>query len=1656
MKRKLTKQWKAWFTLLMAFCAFGMANAQINVAGDTNFPAGAVSYTSCEPTNWNRSNGYDGQDANTFLDGGEKGSTPAGVVTYTLNVTNPGRYNIIVRAGTCWGDQMTVKAFINDTEVGITPAFTGNGGNWFTCASDRTAIPADLCVGSHILKLEVTGAASVTRITLTRTGDAATCGPQAPSIKANNPSGVSATAATLNATLAAKGTENVTAKGIRWGTNNPGTPNSTSWGNGIAEITDTDLPLGAFSADITGLTNGQTYYYYAYATNSVGTSYSDVVSFVAEDCVPAEFSICLWADIDKTQGTNGFMQGGASQETNRAVPDNVCGKNGWGSLNNNPVMAYKVPEGVCAGTYTVSLLSASANDQNNPTAKLGTTAIIASMEATFTISQKTGWDSWHYTTENNPEITIDGTGDNLYFAPSQMNSARLVFTPVVPPASPVISVTQIGEQKLSVSWNEVSGAKSYDVYISNNEGLTFDAPINVTEPAYITISLEIGEKYCFKVVAKNDAGSSGDSNVACATITDPTTIDEDADLFCDDVVRTDNLVEYWTIKSRNESSFLQDDENNDAGETNGRLRNGAANANNISARWILESQGGDQYRYKNLATGRYITMNNDCWDGANNTNHNTPSLTYNVSDDQRNFYRVANGDYFQIQSRRWEGGAGGHWWNVNNYGNCGNNNNNIWASQTGTRGNAFDFEITHYPYTVYPDIVVNSISFTSPSTIALGDEVSGTLQIQNIAPNGVVANGTAIKIRLAFNGQFFYVSYDGGLYVSTIVNVPFSFTPNKATESASLVATANSNYTIEELDCSNNSRTSTTTIEIIDCSEIEITLSVVGDLEKITSVVVPPVSSEATYQWKESSNESMEPFRLISFASELPLTNLRPGTDLYYQLIVTDGVCMSESEPLKVHKDISIVPNKHDYAVNYVSANTEENTISVQVQNLGNVEILGSQYTIAFEIVETQTKVLTDLSVRTGLPNLPVGDNSIHELTADFNFEANASYIIKATIVPRAAFLLAIGGAEANTINNTFTTTVCNKQYDGEETINYYINDSYVNNIDSLCVLHFKTFEGAMNHLKSIEGFVNKNGDLTKNIIFNVYYPYKETDKYFENSEKTFEIICHFWTPKNENDTIIWTGKIDSDWDKADNWYNYNSINPLPETVVAIIPAPVKSKYYSEPVDNYPVLQTTPAIVKYSNDLVVNKLIVEYGASLFTTPLHGKVSEVQTDLWIDNRVDWQLVGPNIRPFDGEGVTRPMRSGDYFLDYYPHVYMHEVLLVNDDGDVLASAGEPFASIYKEISPDKAFAIRVPNQYGPTKNVASYVYRNDPYRINLGEEPVLIRFNGDFQNAVEYNVKANEYTIITNTFMAPIDIERFVQQYGGTVYVLEVGTGHNVGGSIYASDLNNINRSHIRPMASFFFKSDIDQTIIMNEAEICDINKSYRAQRARSLSRPMLEIQTSYNEYGSTGTFWYNEQGENIPNLTRLFVDTDAPQVFAYNESESESYERFVFDNANTKIPLGIRFTKNEKVKFKVTGAEQFEKVFLDDNMTGKIYDLQEEPEFELDLTSGKNKDRFELRFIAFDGGTVDIENPQDEKDVKHLKIYTENNESIIVISPNDLKIQEVMIIDMSGKILKTISTSSNYVKIDMSSYPAAVYTVKVITAEKTKTEKVKIK
>jgi len=93
-----------------------------------------------------------------------------------------------------------------------------------------------------------------------------------PVVKTDSAGAVAFTTAKIYSTIVSEGAAAVTAAGIAWGIGN----NPTVFDN---NITASGFGVGSFTSQITGLAEGNTYYVRSYATNGIGTTYSEQIQF---------------------------------------------------------------------------------------------------------------------------------------------------------------------------------------------------------------------------------------------------------------------------------------------------------------------------------------------------------------------------------------------------------------------------------------------------------------------------------------------------------------------------------------------------------------------------------------------------------------------------------------------------------------------------------------------------------------------------------------------------------------------------------------------------------------------------------------------------------------------------------------------------------------------------------------------------------------------------------------------------------------------------------------------------------------------------------------------------------------------------------------------------------------------------------------------------------------------------------------------------------------------------------------------------------------------------------------------------------------------------------------------------------------------------------
>ena len=107
----------------------------------------------------------------------------------------------------------------------------------------------------------------------------------APTASTTAASDITSTTATLNGNITSDGGADITARGFVYATSNT---DLIIGATGVTDVTVSGTEIGTFNSAITSLTAGTKYYYRAYATNSLGTTYGEVQSFTTTDILSSE------------------------------------------------------------------------------------------------------------------------------------------------------------------------------------------------------------------------------------------------------------------------------------------------------------------------------------------------------------------------------------------------------------------------------------------------------------------------------------------------------------------------------------------------------------------------------------------------------------------------------------------------------------------------------------------------------------------------------------------------------------------------------------------------------------------------------------------------------------------------------------------------------------------------------------------------------------------------------------------------------------------------------------------------------------------------------------------------------------------------------------------------------------------------------------------------------------------------------------------------------------------------------------------------------------------------------------------------------------------------------------------------------------------------
>ena len=244
------------------------------------------------------------------------------------NVTADGGAAVTAR-GICWNTSQNPTVSLTKANSGTTTNGTGIG--TFTTSINDLSPGTTYYVRAYATNSK--GTAYGTQQSFTTTAVLST-------LTTTNASAVTSNSASSGGNITADGGASVTARGVCWSTSqNPTITNSkTSDGSGT----------GSFTSSITGLSPGITYYARAYATNSIGTSYGNQISFTTTVVVPVLTTTTASAVTSNSASSGGNItsDGGAS-----VTARGVC----WSTSQNPTITNSKTTNGSGTGSFTSSI-----------------------------------------------------------------------------------------------------------------------------------------------------------------------------------------------------------------------------------------------------------------------------------------------------------------------------------------------------------------------------------------------------------------------------------------------------------------------------------------------------------------------------------------------------------------------------------------------------------------------------------------------------------------------------------------------------------------------------------------------------------------------------------------------------------------------------------------------------------------------------------------------------------------------------------------------------------------------------------------------------------------------------------------------------------------------------------------------------------------------------------------------------------------------------------------------------------------------------------------------------------------------------------------------------------------------------------------------------
>ena len=562
---------------------------------------------------------------------------------------------------------------------------------------------------------------------------------------------------------------------------------------------------------------------------------------------------------------------------------------------------------------------------------------------------------------------------------------------------------------------------------------------------------------------------------------------------------------------------------------------------------------------------------------------------------------------------------------------------------------------------------------------------------------------------------------------------------------------------------------------------------------------------------------------------------------------------------------------------------------------------------------------------------------------------------------------------------------------------------------------------------------------------------------------------------------ITWTGAVDANWDNRANWIKaddnvLSAADVLDEKLKVNIPGGLA---------RYPVIPdvSTPKAFKEDRDkacdcaqvnagdnatatMIADKIYMKSGAALVGVETLkaddvSRYREVQMD-FIPERFnsttrfyEWSLVGPVVKPWDEEGNTRDVVSGDYYKNDLPHVKMHEAVMIKDGEDYIQTWENSFASLTVNIPHNKAFAIRMPNQYGRNSSgngIPASIYNKRNGTKYDATKNVTFTFTGRFYNEAglpEYTGLTPEVPVLlNNTYPANIDADMLQSKGYGTIQCYEGHSFVDVKDRTDAVISSGYGFIFTPKVSEFTIPSDCFQTtkVINNrnaEAEV----QSFRLQlKNENVDGVYSAISISHDELK-------DDAADYAVDAPKLFNDMESNLADLYVMRYDSKWAGLTVPTVEESLPLGIKVrTANQKYKFNLLNSNLDSDIILEDRQAAKEYNLSAGEVCEVsNLAVGDCRGRFYLKTSESTEEDEDVTTDISESEVStSIDIYANGNS--VTVSSND-NIRNIIVSDLSGRQMN-YNVNGQYIVLDLP-VASGIYTINVIGDNTSRIAKVKL-